>query len=52
MVEVEKEHRVRCFLYHDEVRQEKDLAAEIMAGIKRGSLTAAVSRRGRRGRHG
>lgn len=30
MVEVEKDHKVRCFLYHDVVREGEDLAAKLM----------------------
>ncbi len=52
MVEVEKDHKVRCFLYHDEVRQEKDLATTIMAGRKWRSLNSVSGRKSRRGRHG
>ena len=33
-MEVEKDHLVRCFLYHDEIRETEDLAAKIMGSRK------------------
>jgi peptide/nickel transport system ATP-binding protein len=44
MVEVENGHSVRCFLYHDEVRQGGDLAAEIMADKKNKKMFSRVKR--------